>query len=93
MYLGWQGKQSRTWSPLIYTVEALIPLVGAPGCSSSLPTVWRQISPLAFEVGVDLKGSSSGLHEMWWKQQLQESDFSEPEVTVKDVETKKASCG
>lgn len=45
-------------------MEALIPLVAAPGCSSSLPTAWRQISPLAFEVGVDLKGLSSALQEV-----------------------------
>lgn len=64
-YLGWQGEQSGTWSPLICPVEALIPLLGAPGCSSSLPTAWRQISLLAFEVGVDLKGLSSGFLEAW----------------------------
>lgn len=85
MYLGWQGKQSGTWSPLICTVEALIPLGGAPGCSSSLPTAWRQISPLAFEVGADLKGLSSGLQEVWRQQQLQESDFTKSELAVKDL--------
>lgn len=58
-YLGWQGKQVWTWSPLICPVEALIPLpcegAGTPGRSSSLPTAWRQSSLSAFEVGVDLE--------------------------------------
>lgn len=58
---GWEvprltGEPSGTWSPLICPMEPLIPLVGAPGCSSSLPTAQWQISVLAFEVGVDLKG-------------------------------------
>lgn len=63
-YLRWQGEQDRTWSPLICPVETLIPLLcegaGAPGCSSSLLTARRQSSLLAFEVGADLKGPSSG---------------------------------
>lgn len=54
--LGRTEADSGTRSPLICTVEALIPLVGAPGCSSSLPTAWRQSSPSAFDVGGDLKG-------------------------------------
>lgn len=77
-YLGWQGKQGGTSSPLICPVEALIPLLcegaEAPGRSSSLPTAWRQSSLLAFEVGVDLKGLSSGFLEAW-QQQLQTSVF------------------
>lgn len=75
-YLGWQGEQGGTWSPLIYPVEALIPLLceGAPGRSSPLPTAWRQSSLLAFEVEVDLKGLSSGFLEAW-QQQLQTSSY------------------
>lgn len=68
-YLDWQGEQGGTWSPLICPVEALIPLLceaaGAPGRSSSLATAWWQSSLLAFEVGVDLKGPSSGFLEAW----------------------------
>lgn len=67
------GEQGGTWSPIIYPVEILIPLLceGAPGRSSSLPTAWRQSSLLAFEVGADLKGLSSGFLEAWQQQQQQ----------------------
>lgn len=62
------GEQGETWSPLICTVEALIPLLcegaGAPGRSSSLPTAQRQSLLSAFEVGVDLEGPSSGFLEV-----------------------------
>lgn len=71
-YLKWQGEQDRTWSPLICPVETLIPLLcegaGAPGCSSSLLTARRQSSLLAFEVGADLKGPSSGFLQAWQQQ-------------------------
>lgn len=59
-HLGWQGEQSGTWSPIICPVETLIPLLWAPGCSSSLPTAWRQILLLVFDVGVNLEDLLSG---------------------------------
>lgn len=67
------GEQGETWSPLICTAEALIPLLcegaGAPGCSSSLPTAQRQSLLSAFEVGVDLEGPMSGFLEVWQQPQ------------------------
>ncbi len=90
-YLGWQGEQGGTLSPVICTVEALIPLLcegaGAPGRSSSLPAAWRQSSLLAFEVGVDLKGLSSGFLEAWQlQQQLQTSGHLRVSTTTFPIE-------